>query len=98
MCQPAESLDLALGENKREKIKYYEEIGVGLIHWQPLRGGFLARPLTIDVATARAEWLNGVFSEADQGIVRRVKQLAVENSWTMSQVALQWASQKVLLM
>jgi aryl-alcohol dehydrogenase-like predicted oxidoreductase len=81
-------------EEEREMNKYCSETGVGLIPWQPLHGGFLARSLSASGSTERANWGGDELSEADKAVITRVEEVAKKQKWTMSQVSLAWVLQR----
>jgi aryl-alcohol dehydrogenase-like predicted oxidoreductase len=43
-------------EEEREMNKFCCETGIGVIPWQPLHGGYLARPLSASGSTAIQRW------------------------------------------
>jgi len=87
--------NLCYREEEREMNKFCNETGVGLIPWQPLAAGLLARPngVETDRSKALAAMLGGPLG-ADKVIVDRVQELAEKKGWKMSQVALAWVRGK----
>jgi aryl-alcohol dehydrogenase-like predicted oxidoreductase len=96
-------LDCSYREEEREMIKYCNFAGVGLIPWGPLNGGFLARPVDYDKASERTArdknddnmpWQNPR-DKWEIEIANRVRKVAADKGWKMSQVALTWINEKV---
>jgi len=87
-------------EEEREMNPYCHHTGVGLIPWFPLNAGKLARPLSQQASTTRAEQASKMralypdLTEVDQEIIQRVEKTANEKKWSMAQVAMVWARQK----
>ena len=82
-------------EEEREMNKYCRETGVGIIPWQPLHGGHLARPLTSSGSSERAaSGETDVLTEADEGVIKRVEEVAKKKGWPMTHVSLAWVLQK----
>lgn len=90
--------NLLYREEEREMIPFCNETGVGLIPWSPLARGLLARPLDKSFETTRSQkgsdvqfdvqgYLN---TEANQTVVKRVKELADKKNTTMAAVATKW--------
>jgi aryl-alcohol dehydrogenase-like predicted oxidoreductase len=77
---------------------YCRFAGIGIIPWGPLNGGQLARPWGA-AETSRSEWTKKVWktdpTAAEEEIVKRVEKVAGDKGWSMSQVALAWAGEKV---
>ncbi|EJD40779.1 Aldo/keto reductase [Auricularia subglabra TFB-10046 SS5] len=87
-------------EEEREMIPYCNYNGIGLIPWGPLQGGTLARPLSEEESSSRAQSTKGTpfenkHSDADKEIVKRVGEVAKKRGWSMSEVALAWVNKKV---
>ncbi|KAJ0103971.1 hypothetical protein J7T55_010988 [Diaporthe amygdali] len=80
-------------EEEREMNKFCNATGVAIVPWGPLAQGQLARPLSVRGTTTRSTGGLGdpstTRSEAVE-IINRVKSLASQKGWTMSQVALAW--------
>jgi len=81
-------------EEEREMIKYCRETGVGIIPWQPLHGGYLARPLSASGSTERSKAGGDELSEADEAVINRVEEVARKKEWTMTQVSMTWLLQR----
>lgn len=81
-------------EEEREMNKYCSETGIGIIPWQPLHGGSLARPLFASGSTERSKGGDNELTEADTAVVKRVEELANKKGWTMTQVSMAWLLQK----
>ncbi|KAJ0162432.1 Versiconal hemiacetal acetate reductase [Colletotrichum tanaceti] len=89
--------NLVYREEEREMNRFCRDTGVGLIHWSPLFGGALARPLQADKTSVRSQvtnLANPALSEVDESIIRRVEELAQKKGWKMSHVALAWIRSK----
>ncbi|RPA99544.1 Aldo/keto reductase [Choiromyces venosus 120613-1] len=86
-------------EEEREMIPYCKATGVGLIPWAPLARGYLAKPNIENTVRAASEPKGSIFdvgkSEADQEIIRRVKEIADRKGWSMATVASVWVAEKV---
>ncbi|EHL03195.1 putative aryl-alcohol dehydrogenase [Glarea lozoyensis 74030] len=64
--------------------------------WAPLFRGHLARPLSnLGKTTRSAPEADKGLTEADEGIVKRVQELADKKGWKMSHVALAWINKRV---
>ncbi|KAJ5363622.1 uncharacterized protein N7496_009335 [Penicillium cataractarum] len=81
-------------EEEREMNKYCHETGVGIIPWQPLHQGYLARPLGSTGSTQRSQGGGAELTGADIAIIQRVEELAKNKGWTMVQVSVAWLLQK----
>jgi len=83
-------------EEEREMNRFCNDTGVGLIPWAPLFRGHLARPLSsLGKTTRSAPEADKGLTEADEGIVKRVQELADKKGWKMSQVALAWINKRI---
>jgi len=85
-------------EEEREMFGYCEHNGIGIIPYQPLAGGDLARPFGAD--SLRTKFVKGTpfetkYTAADKTIIERVEELAKNHGWKMNQVALAWSQSKV---
>ncbi|TFK65155.1 Aldo keto reductase [Pluteus cervinus] len=85
-------------EEEREMLAYCKYNGIGVIPWSPLAAGALARPLGTE--TTRTQLTKGTpleikYTQADEAIINRVKELAEKRGKKMSQVALAWVSSKI---
>lgn len=81
-------------EEEREMNKYCHETGVGIIPWQPLHSGYLARPLSSTGSTERSQDGGDELTEADRAIIQRVEEVAKKKGRTMVQVSVAWVLQK----
>jgi aryl-alcohol dehydrogenase-like predicted oxidoreductase len=81
-------------EEEREMNKYCRETGVGLIPWQPLHGGYLARPLSVSGSTERSKGGENELTAEDEVVVKRVEELAHKKGWSMTQVSMVWLLQR----
>ncbi|CCF38993.1 aldo-keto reductase [Colletotrichum higginsianum] len=89
--------NLVYREEEREMNRFCRDTGVGLIHWSPLFGGALARPLEAEKTSVRSQakgLMNPDLTEVDENIIRRVGELAQKKGWSMSHVALAWIRSK----
>ena len=85
--------NLLYREEEREMAPLCAAAGVGMIPWSPLARGLLARPVGAAQATARSssDPLMAIFgAAADQAIITRVHQLAIQRGCQPAQVALGW--------
>jgi aryl-alcohol dehydrogenase-like predicted oxidoreductase len=92
--------NLLYREEEREMNRFCDATGVGLIPWEPLCRGHLARPLSEFGNTTRSagekEGLLGTGQgEPDVSIIKRVQELADKKGWKMSQVALAWINKRI---
>ncbi|CAO1601847.1 hypothetical protein XANCAGTX0491_005483 [Xanthoria calcicola] len=86
---------LCYREEEREMNKFCNETGVGIIPWGPLFGGLLAKPLGVESTRSQMSVaMSGGLTEADEGIIKRVQEVAEKKGWKMSQVALAWVRGK----
>lgn len=89
-------------------IPYCKATGVGLLPWSPLARGHLARSAS-GGATKRGNtepdgetaaslghpvFMMG-FTDMDQGVIKRVEEIAGKKGWSMATVALAWINQTV---
>ncbi|KAH8832476.1 Aldo/keto reductase [Flagelloscypha sp. PMI_526] len=92
-------------EEEREMIPYCKFNGIGLIPWAPLCFGSLARPLNTPDPTKstrtshfKSTPLERKHTAASEAIINRVEELSLKKDggrWSMAQIALAWASQKI---
>lgn len=83
-------------EEEREINPYCKVTGVGLIPWAPLCRGILARPPASEKTERSAtDKSHTGYSDVDQKIVKRVKEIADKRGWKMSHVALAWINKRV---
>ena len=88
--------NLLYREEEREMNAYCNATGVGLIPWAPLCRGILARPPSSDKTERAAKDKSQTgYSDVDQKIVKRVKEIADKRGWKMSHVALAWITKRV---
>ncbi|KAL8752370.1 MAG: hypothetical protein Q9199_005787 [Rusavskia elegans] len=86
---------LCYREEEREMNKFCNETGVGIIPWGPLFGGLLAKPWGEESTRSKMSVaMSGGLTEADEGINKRVQEVAEKRGWKMSQVALAWVRGK----
>ncbi|KAJ5760386.1 aldo-keto reductase dtxS3 [Penicillium odoratum] len=92
--------NLLYREEEREMNPYCNLTGVGLTPWAALASGKLARDPSKKSTTARDEWSargslydNGI--ENIDGIVSRVREIALAREWPMSHVSLAWLNRRV---
>ncbi|KAL8672245.1 MAG: hypothetical protein Q9168_003292 [Polycauliona sp. 1 TL-2023] len=82
---------LCYREEEREMNKFCKETGVGIIPWGPLFGGLLAKPVGEESTRSKMSLMySGGLTEADEGIIGRVQEVAEKRGWKMSQVAMAW--------
>ena len=82
---------LCYREEEREMNKFCNETGVGIIPWGPLFGGLLAKPVGVESTRSKMSLTyTGGLTEADEGIIGRVQEVAEKRGWKMSQVAMAW--------
>ncbi|KAI4271820.1 MAG: hypothetical protein L6R38_006765 [Xanthoria sp. 2 TBL-2021] len=89
------SYHLCYREEEREMNKFCNETGVGIIPWGPLFGGLLAKPWGEESTRSKMSVaMSGGLTEVDEGINKRVQEVARKKGWKMSQVALAWVRGK----
>jgi len=82
-------------EEEREMLGLCADQGIGVIPWSPLARGRLARPW--DEVTERSEtdeFGRVLYQPADQIVVDRVGEIAVERGVSMAQIATAWILSK----
>jgi len=85
-------------EEEREMVPLLQDLGVGMIPWSPLAGGFLGRP--ISEQTTRGQLASSRRAEDLQKwpfiatINERVAEIAKKHDVSMAQVALAWSLSK----
>ncbi|KAI5885107.1 Aldo/keto reductase [Schizophyllum commune H4-8] len=84
-------------EEEREMIAYCKYHGIGIIPWQALGGGALARPPNTETPRTKLVKAFGMGKDhpLDAEIIKRVEEIAKKRGWAMSQVALAWAQRTV---
>ncbi|RLL96531.1 Aldo-keto reductase dtxS3 [Aspergillus turcosus] len=92
--------NLLYREEEREMNPYCNLTGVGLTPWAALASGRLARDPGEKSSSNRKEWSsrgslydNG--NENIDGIVSRVREIALKRGWPMSHVSLAWLNRRV---
>jgi len=90
-------------EEEREMMPLLKDLGVGVIPWSPLAGGFLARPV---LAVEEKETTSTTRGDVDvfmQNLVKvpfalevgkRVQEVAKKHNVSLAQVALAWSLSK----
>jgi aryl-alcohol dehydrogenase-like predicted oxidoreductase len=87
--------NLLYREEEREMNPYCKVTGVGLIPWAPLCCGILARSPASEKTERSAKDKSQIgYSDVDQKIVKRVKEIADKRGWKMSHVALAWINKR----
>ncbi|KAL7775824.1 hypothetical protein CFE70_006236 [Pyrenophora teres f. teres 0-1] len=93
--------NLLYREEEREMIKYCNRTGVGIMIWEALAAGMVARPLSQHGSSPRSQALINIGedkdkpTEADKEIIHRVHELAQRHNWPMTSVALAWLNARV---
>ncbi|KAI2478309.1 Aryl-alcohol dehydrogenase NADP [Pyrenophora tritici-repentis] len=93
--------NLLYREEEREMIKYCNRTGVGILIWEALAAGMVARPLSQLGSSPRSQALINIGeekdkpTEADKEIIHRVHELAQRHNWPMTSVALAWLNARV---
>jgi aryl-alcohol dehydrogenase-like predicted oxidoreductase len=76
--------------------QFFQGYSANVTQWAPLFRGHLARPLDkLGKTTRSAPEVGKGLTEADEGIVKRVQELADKKGWKMSQVALAWINKRI---
>ncbi|KAI1810188.1 aldo/keto reductase [Poronia punctata] len=88
--------NLLYREEEREMNRFCNSTGVGIIPWQPLAAGYLARPPEQSGTTKRSKQQQQQPQQAqDITITKRVQEIAEKRDWPMSHVALAWITKRV---
>ncbi|MFE3897514.1 MULTISPECIES: aldo/keto reductase [unclassified Priestia] len=91
-------LNLLYREEEREMLPYCKEEKIGVIPWSPLARGRLTRDWeTTSVRSendAVGDYLYKATAEADQKVVKVVKEVAEKRGVSRAQIALAWVLQK----
>ncbi|KAB8067848.1 Aldo/keto reductase [Aspergillus leporis] len=92
--------NLLYREEEREMNPYCNLTGVGLTPWAALASGRLARDPEEKPSSKRAEWSarGSLYDNGDEnmdGIVSRVREIALSRGWPMSHVSLAWLNRRV---
>jgi len=84
-------------EEEREMVPLLQDLGVGMIPWSPLGGGFLTRPVSEQTKRGEtdhhANWVVGD-QKFPAAINDRVAAIAKTRNVSMAQVALAWSLSK----
>ncbi|XMA14644.1 hypothetical protein WAI453_007435 [Rhynchosporium graminicola] len=94
--------NLLYREEEREMIRYCNRTGVGILAWEALGAGHLARPLGMNGTTRRAKSLLDLedkypeLSPQDTSIIGRVEEVAQRRNWPMSHVSLAWLNERAI--
>ena len=93
-------LNLLYREEEREMLPLCRAEGIGVIPWSPLARGRLARAISKEPPTQRAETdafgktLYGNTEDADRVVIDRVGEISAARGLPRAQVALAWLLQK----
>ncbi|KAG8891298.1 hypothetical protein FRC00_013955 [Tulasnella sp. 408] len=89
-------------EEEREMMPMLKDLGVGVIPWSPLAGGFLARPFNahkqkgiVTTRAAESRFFDAMTDTPEMPLINeRVEEVAKAHNVSMAQVVLAWSLSK----